>query len=390
MLGIGYVVRHYAWGSPRAIPDLLGIAPDGRPWAELWLGDHPAGPAPLAEPDGVPFHLSELIRRDPATVLGPDHARWGDRLPYLLKVLAVEAPLSLQVHPDLRQARAGYEREEAAGLPSGSPQRNYRDANHKPEMVLALTEFEALAGFRPASEARAALTPLDCSLARAMSQRLAGPDPIRQTMALVLASDLAPADVAGLVEACAKCRAAGAGDVAGYTVVRLLARHYPGDPGVAVSLLMRRRVLAPGEVMVVPAGTIHSYLRGVAVEVMAASDNVLRAGLTPKHVDIPEVLAAVDYSHAAVPRPREEGTGQVHQFLPPVADFRLADVRIGRPAVIEWSGPRIGLVLQGEVFAACDGHRRRIGAGEAVFFSGLEGPVSLRGSGRMVVAAPGE
>jgi mannose-6-phosphate isomerase len=390
MLPIGYVVRHYDWGSPSVVPDLFGLAKDGRPWAELWLGDHPLAPARIADRTGVPLHLDGLVRRDAPTMLGPAHARWGGRLPYMLKILGVAQPLSLQVHPDLARARAGYAREEAQGLALDAHRRSYRDPNHKPEMILALTEFEALCHFRPVSESRSALGPLEAPLAKAMGAWLAGPDPLRRCLTGLLAGDVAPGDVAGLVDSCARCRGAGIGDLAAYSVVGRLAEHYPGDPGVAVSLLLRHRVLAPGETMFVPTGTIHSYLRGMAVEVLAASDNVLRAGLTPKYVDIPELLACTEYTHTAPAAPREVRRGAQREIVPPVPDFRLADVRVAGPVDIEWPGPRICWALAGEVLVTVGGRTRRLAPGDAVFILGSEPAVRLHGRGWAVLAAPGQ
>jgi mannose-6-phosphate isomerase len=390
MLGIGYAVRRYDWGSPTAVPELLGLPSDGTPWAELWLGDHPLAPARIVDRADVTLRLDQVVRRDGPTVLGPDHARWGGRLPYMIKILGIAEPLSLQVHPDLARARAGYAREESAGLPLDAHGRSYKDPNHKPEMILALTEFEALVGFRPLVEVRAALKPLDAPLARAMEGWLTGPEPLRGAMTGLLAGDVGPTDIAGLVDACVRCRSVGLGDVVAYSVVRALARRYQGDPGVAVSLLLRHRVLAPGETMFVPTGTIHSYLRGVAVEILADSDNVLRAGLTPKYVDIAELLACTEYSYAAPVRPREARTGMVREIVPPVADFRLADIRVAGPVELAWTGPRVCWALEGEVFASAGGHTRRLTPGEAVFVLGSEPKMRLHGHGRAVVGAPGE
>ncbi|MDR1152265.1 MAG: mannose-6-phosphate isomerase, class I [Bifidobacteriaceae bacterium] len=390
MLGIGFVIRHYDWGSRDALPAMLGREPDSLPWAEAWLGDHPLGPAPIVEPDAAGFHLDRLIRRDPAMALGPDHARWGDRLPYLLKLLAVERPLSLQVHPGPARAREGFARESAAGIPIDACSRSYKDPSHKPEMILALTSFDALVGFRPLTRVRSALAPLDAPLARDLIAVLDGPEPVRRALTVLLDGQVPPEAISRLVESCARCRAGGVGDLAAYSTIAALAAHYPGDPGLAVALFMRRVTMAPGEALFVPAGTLHSYLRGVVVEVQAASDNVLRAGLTPKHLDIPELLACVDTGHLPPCHPRESRTGEIRHFDPPVSDFRLAEVEVVRPVEIDWRGPRIAVALEGSVIAAAGAHTRRIDAGQAVFVSGSDGPLRLHGAGRIVLAAPGD
>jgi mannose-6-phosphate isomerase len=332
--------------------------------------------------------LDQLIQSDPPAWLGPDHARWGDRLPFLLKLLAVDRPLSLQVHPDAARARAGFAAEEASGWPLDAPDRSYRDPRAKPELALALTRFEALAGFRPVEASRAALEPLASPLARTLASSLAGPDPIRRTMTALLSGGVSASDVAGLVSAARACRDAGVGDVAAYEVVERLARQCPGDPGVAVALLMRHRVLAPGAAVFVPPGTLHCYLSGVAVEIQASSDNVLRAALTPKHVDVPALLAALDTGVGDPPEPRLIAAGTVRAFAPPVEEFRLAEVRLGSSVEISWPGPRIVIVLEGTAEIRTGGVAQSVSAGQAVFVTGQEGPLRFCGRGRAVLAAP--
>ncbi len=274
--------RDYAWGSRTAIAELLGREPSGGPEAELWLGTHPGSPA-------------RVVGGGALTGVAGD-------LPYLLKVLAAAAPLSLQAHPTTDQARIGFAREEAAGIPRDAAHRNYRDPHAKPEMIYALSDpFRALCGFRSAAETRTVvaavgdpgLTPLvsrldsDAAIGDVFSWLLGGGD---EVAALVAAACDAAARVAGT----------GADDPS-WASVRLLAEHYPGDPGVAISLLLHSVALRPGEALYLPAGNIHAYLDGVGIELMGPSDNVLRGGLTAKHIDAAELATVLDTRPLPVP-----------------------------------------------------------------------------------------
>jgi mannose-6-phosphate isomerase len=310
--------RDYAWGSTTLLPDLLGIAPDGTPQAELWFGTHPGSPARLA---GTDRELSEI----------------AGELPFLLKLLAAGSPLSLQTHPNAAQAEAGFAREEGAGIPIDAPHRLYKDPQAKPEMILALSdEFRALSAFRPVAETRAVLDAVDPSLLDdlrtdddlpAVVTRLLTTDVTLEVMALVADSEDAVGD--------------------SWDTVRTLAEHHPGDPGIAVSLLLHTVVLKRGEALYLPAGNIHAYLTGLGVELMGPSDNVLRAGLTPKHVDVTELLAVADFTPVADPRlaPATVNGGEV--FVPEGAGWQLAvlsdtslDVERGIAVVLEgaWRG----------------------------------------------------
>jgi mannose-6-phosphate isomerase len=245
------VVQHYAWGDPAFIPGLLGLEPDGRPWAELWIGTHPNGPATFL--DGTPL----------GDVTGP--------LPYLLKVLAAAEPLSLQTHPNAEQAADGF----ARGV--------YPDRNAKPELLCALTPFEALCGVRPVGATLALLGKLGqgaAELAEVLVERGPGPALDRLYRGVL--------DARPLIDACA----AAAGPEAAW--VRRLADMYPGEPSVAATLLLNLVRLAPGEALRLEAGNLHAYLHGAGIELMGASDNVVRGGLTVKQVDVDELLAVLD------------------------------------------------------------------------------------------------
>ncbi|NUP19924.1 MAG: mannose-6-phosphate isomerase, class I, partial [Streptomyces sp.] len=280
-------VRPYAWGSTTAIPQLLGIEPTGEPQAEMWMGAHPGAPSRTAR--GT---LVEVIDADPERELGATAvAKFGPRLPFLLKILAAGAPLSLQVHPNLAQAKEGYEDEERRGIPVAAGHRNYKDANHKPELICALTEFDGLCGFRDPLQAADALDGLGVDSLKPYVDLLhAHPEDaaLREVLTAILTAD--PDEMARTVaDAAAACTRLG-GDYARYADI---AHHFPGDPGVIAAMLLNHVRLQPGEALFLGAGIPHAYLNGLGVEIMANSDNVLRCGLTPKHVDVPELLRVV-------------------------------------------------------------------------------------------------
>ncbi|WP_086792792.1 mannose-6-phosphate isomerase, class I [Streptomyces thermovulgaris] len=312
-------IRPYAWGSTTAIPHLLGVEPSGEPQAEMWMGAHPGAPSRTGR--GT---LAEVIEADPERELGARTvARFGPQLPFLLKILAAGAPLSLQVHPDLEQARRGYADEERRGIPLDAPHRNYKDTNHKPELVCALTEFDGLCGFRAPDRAAdlldalgvAALKPY-VDLLRTRPENAA----LREVLTALLTADRE--QMAGTVaEAAAACARLG-GDHAPYADI---ARHYPDDPGVLAAMLLNHVRLQPGEALFLGAGVPHAYLNGLSVEIMANSDNVLRCGLTPKHVDVPELLRIVRFEAAdpGILRP-EAGPDGEEVYDTPVDEFRLS------------------------------------------------------------------
>lgn len=312
-------IRPYAWGSTTAIPALLGTETTGEPQAEMWMGAHPGAPSRTGR--GT---LVEVIDADPQGELGAAAvAKFGPRLPFLLKILAAGAPLSLQVHPNLAQAKEGYEDEESRGIPVDAGHRNYKDANHKPELICALTEFDGLCGFRDPSQAADLLAALDVDslkpyvdLLRAHPEEAA----LREVLTAVLSADRE--DMARTVtEAATACARLG-GDYAPYADI---AHHYPGDPGVIAAMLLNHVRLQPGEALFLGAGIPHAYLNGLGVEIMANSDNVLRCGLTPKHVDVPELLRIVRFeaSDPGVLRPEASPDGE-EVYDTPIDEFRLS------------------------------------------------------------------
>lgn len=335
-------VRPYAWGSRTVISELLGRpVPAPHPEAELWMGAHPGDPSRVVDADGTERSLLELIEADPLGQLGTACAgRWGDRLPFLLKVLAAEEPLSIQAHPTAEQAAEGFAREEAAGVPRDAPERSYPDPTAKPELVCALTEFQVLAGFREPERTVALLRAIETpALAPYIELLAAEPnsDGLRAlfTTWITLPQQSIDELLPDVAKACALHEQAG-GDFAAEcrTVVRLGDDH-PRDAGVLAALLLNRIALNAGEALYLPAGNLHLYLYGSAVEILANSDNILRGGLTPKHVDVPELLRVVDFSvrpSAVLPGDRAPDCDLLRRYGTDAPEFELTR--------IEWPGAR--------------------------------------------------
>lgn len=394
------IVRDYAWGSTTLLAALQGREPTGRPEAELWLGMHPGAPSAAVLPDGSAVSLDDLVAAQPEAMLGAAAAE--GRLPYLVKLLAAGQPLSIQAHPTLEQARAGFAAEEAAGVPRDAPHRNYRDDNHKPEMILALTDFSALCGFRAAEDSSLSFERLAQTLteyadgdtstaavaAARISQTLATGD-IEGAFCALLAEDTAwaqPGTVAQCVAALRGAEHLVLQDPSLATALEL-ARHHPEDPGVLVGVLLHRVDLAPGQAVHLPAGNVHAYLHGLGVEVMAASDNVLRGGLTPKHVDIPELRRVVRFEALPLPYTEPERVApSVVAYRPPFEEFELLQATCEDDAehALELSGPGVAVVTRGTARLAIAGQEVTLGPGRAVFL-----PASETASGPLVVQAEG-
>ncbi|MGW7365999.1 mannose-6-phosphate isomerase, class I [Streptomyces sp. NPDC054841] len=365
-------VRPYAWGSTTLIPELLGTAPTGEPQAEMWMGAHPGAPS---QTDRGP--LNDVIAADPVRELGAASAdKFGPRLPFLLKLLAAGAPLSLQVHPDLAQAEEGYAAEERAGIPIDAPHRNYKDDNHKPELICALTPFDGLCGFRPPVEAADLIAGLDVDSLKPYVDLLhAHPEEaaLREVLTAVLAAD--PEEMAHTVTEAAAAAERLGGPYAPYAT---LAHHFPGDPGVIAAMLLNHVQLQPGEALFLGAGVPHAYISGLGVEIMANSDNVLRCGLTPKHVDVPELLRVVRFEAGdpGVLRPEASLSGE-EVYDTPIDEFRLSRYVLSphaAPRDVTAATPQILLATAGRPTAGeitlAPGESVFVPAGESVELSG--------------------
>jgi mannose-6-phosphate isomerase len=395
-------VRGYDWGSATVLAHLQGREPHGGPEAELWMGAHPSSPSALVTGVDTGGHeqalpLPDAVAADPGAVLGDAVVdRFGPRLPFMLKVLAVARPLSLQVHPDAARARAVH-------VPAGgSP---YVDGYAKPELIVAVDELEAIFGFRPAAEAARLLaalgTPQATALADGLSASLAAGEGDEAALRAAFGRLVTwPADDIPALVAAAAAAAGRAAGAAGTTadqdardwVVRLAELH-PGDPLVLAPLLLGLIRLAPGEAVFVPAGVPHAYLSGTGVEVLAASDNVVRAGLTSKQVDVAELLAIVDCRPGAESLTAAEKLGGDEvAWQPPVPDFRLTRVVVAgtaRPAP-EVGGPQVVLCLAGSVTVRAGGAEVALGSGQSAFVTASAGPLELAGTGEVYRAACGD
>ncbi len=381
------VIKHYAWGSRTAIPELCGMPPDGKPQAELWLGAHPNAPSRVLG-DGDSITLDEWIAREPEAVLGCRVLeQFGPTLPFLLKVLAAAHPLSIQAHPSAAQARAGFAREESAGVPRDAPNRCYRDPRPKPELVCALSPFHALNRFREPSEIEARVTALGVPDLTALITPLRD-SPNRDGLAAFFSNWMTlPHTTRARLTAAAAHEAEGSpdGDPAHAQVVRL-ARAYPGDSGVLAPLFLNMLELAPDEAMYLPTGELHSYLGGTAIELMANSDNVLRGGLTSKHVCVTELISALSFEFGPVDRVRPQRAESAElQYKTPAAEFELSMLRLD--SVRSWEsceerGIEILLCTAGHVQIVNErGHRFELPRGSSMVAPAAAGQYTATGHG---------
>jgi mannose-6-phosphate isomerase len=387
-------VQDYDWGGLDQIQHLLGLPVDGRPAAELWLGAHPSAPSRL---EGAGLSLADLVSAAPHEVLGRRVAdRFGPRLPYLLKVLAARRALSLQVHPRPHMARAGFQRENRSGVAAASPQRSFHDEQHKPEMLVALTPFEGLAGFRSPRAVLELLDGLDGKLVEQVRDALGQARSavgLRAALEVLLAARDAAwcaEDVAATV-ASVRARQASSPSARADATVLTLADEHPGDPGAVASLLLNRVSLEPGEAIFIPAGEVHAYLSGLGIEIMAASDNVLRAGLTSKHVDAAALVECAAFAPRPPVRPDTVVSGThslVTRYRAPVTEFALTTVDLDpvEPVRLAADGPRIVLALAGTVTLSSAAGELTLGRGEACLVPDAAGVATVSGDGHLVCA----
>ena len=407
-------VQNYAWGSTTVIPEFLGVESDGRPQAELWFGAHPMAPSLVGSGS-----LPALIEADPTRMIGAASvARFGPRLPYLLKVIAAAQPLSLQAHPTRAGAEIGFAREEAAGIDRSAPERLYRDDWPKPEMLVALDDVQALCGFREPDRTYDLFARLGVPAATELVAplRTGGAEQLAAVFARLLALAEDERAVVGQVVAAA----AGLGESLSSSVgsdpagesgpageserlefarfartVAEVDRHHPGDPGLLAALLMNRLSFGRFEGLYLPAGNLHAYLSGTGVEIMANSDNVMRGGLTPKHVDIAELVSVLDFTPGAptLVEVIAEGPG-IWRYATPAPEFAmwrvdlLPGVGVG-PIVLPGSGSgRMVLVIEGSVEISDQISTLALTQGAAAYGYPCD-LLTATGTGTLMVAAAG-
>ena len=384
-------IRDYAWGSRTAIPELTGVEPDGRPQAELWMGAHESSPSLL--PSGE--SLYDLVAAGPAQVLGAETAeRFQGRFPFLAKILAAGQPLSIQAHPSLEQDIDGYARDEAAGIPRDAADRNYKDAWPKPEILIALGPFDALVGFRPLETTVALLEALAVEGLEELADLLRN-GKLQDAFTEFMSTDrdaIRPL-VAALSEACRRY----AGDAFAHEVETLdrLSQEFPDDPGVLAALLLNRVRLERFQAVYLPAGNVHAYLHGTGFEVMANSDNVLRGGLTSKHIDVAELVSVVVFEPLADPvlvgTPEAPGVTAYETGCEYFA-VRRVDLT-GEPIAVPAGGPRIVAAVDGSIVVGVEDVVMgteitvELSPGQSAFLKGPEGPCNLHGSGTAFVVS---
>lgn len=391
MLALDNPIQTYAWGSVTALAELMGRTATGRPEAELWIGAHPRAPSRLV--DGT--SLLQHIESDRAGTLGESVSRdFEGRLPFLLKVLAVGTPLSLQAHPNLVQAREGFAREELAGVPIDAAERNYKDDNHKPELLCALGPFEALSGFRAPAEAVALLTELGLGRSELIGKLTSRePEPLRAAFDHLMNLDAAAKAtmLTQIVSRAPQAAALGSRFAPSYRWAATLAGYYPGDIGAACSLLLNYIALEPFEAVFLEAGRLHAYLKGVGVELLANSDNVLRGGLTPKHVDVPELCRVLRFEDQALaPVPTRAARGELH-YETPAREFALSSIELDGSLAFSATvgGPELLLCTQGNVELTAPGGAQALllRKGAACFVPASQGQYLAAGRGQLFRAA---
>lgn len=365
MIRIGPRLKAFAWGQTDAIPQLLGLAHEGGPVAEAWFGAHESDPSDILDGGDLAAHIAA----DPAGTVG------DDRLPFLLKILAIASPLSLQVHPTSEQAQAGYEGEEHARIDRSAPERTFRDPRHKPELIVALTPMRLLVGMRGARELADDLRDLE---AEDLVPLVEGRESLLTYVMAVLGGDVDRAVLKRLA-------LVPDGDTS-LALAGRAARAFPGDPGALVALAMNAVSLEPGEGCYVPPRIIHSYQSGIGIEIMANSDNVVRGGLTPKAIDVARLEAILDAEPCGPLRPAVERRGAATVYTVPVHDFAL--MRIENGSATTPAAPRVILALDAARVSTA-GSEIDLAAGEALFVSVADGEAVVTAQGAVFVGLPG-
>ncbi len=393
MLEIHGTVMHYPWGTTDAIPEILGIPTDGRPHAEYWLGAHALAPSSVAN-----RHLDALVAADPTVIGDTCVATFGHQLPFLMKLLSARHALSIQAHPNRTQAEDGYRRENAAGLAIDDPTRSYKDPWPKPEIIIALSEFRMLLGFRDPLETYALFEGLGVAeLLAPIIGPLAHRHGSAGTEEVFLDVLCIGDDRAELVNQllAAAVRQAGEPDGVGEfaRLIVELDEHFPGSPGILAACMMNLVTLQPGQAAFIPTGTLHAHLCGTGVEVMANSDNVVRGGLTPKHIAVEELVSVVDFG-VLTPQilPGQETSPGIWSYPTGSPEFEVWRIESSgdRDTALPAHGAvRIALVTQGVAQLSDADGGLEAEHGQAVFVPATNAPLTVRGDAEVFMVAPG-
>lgn len=379
-------IQNYAWGSKTLLPTILGKLEAEEPQAELWLGAHPKSPALIQTKTGL-IGLDKLISNNKDAVLG-NFAKYN-QLPFLMKILTADTPLSIQSHPNLWQAKAGFEMENILRIPLNAFNRNYKDANHKPELICALTEFDAMCGFRPVKEIADLLRYFEVVDSFSFLKSFLD-NPNQETLKIfferLMNSDKHKIEnaVSEMIQKMEDKTARDESEDFAFGWIKKLNDFYPGDVGVFAPLLLNTVKLQPGEALYLGAGELHAYLKGAGVEIMANSDNVLRGGLTPKHVDVPELLNTLTFNCGKekiinpIPNNSFEKTYQT-----PADEFELSRIELADSSYeLKPEGAEIVFCLEGELDIKTP-NKEVLGLkrGESAFISGEVKSYCLLGTG---------
>ncbi len=388
------MVQHYAWGSAEYIPELLGVPNhEHRPFAELWMGSHIKAPSLVVVNGNETLSLRELIARSPDAVLGKKSVKtFGTELPFLFKALAAASPLSIQAHPTKQQALEGFTSEEMRGIPLNSPRRNYRDTNHKPELLVAFTGFRLMRGFKSWAQVKREFERIPCDelLTSALEDARKQPEDRRLPFFFSRIMALSEGERKRIIPRFA-ARLRGRPETS-YDLVIKLQKLYPADIGVFAPLFLHTLELDPGQAVHIPAGVLHSYISGFGLEIMANSDNVLRGGLTPKHIDIPELLKVVSFTPGEPEIIRPHKVTQCEYTYPlHVREFKITKIIPDVKTTYEHATRNMAeilLVTNGQIGISVKGGSGELPArrGESFFIPAALPSYTLRGRGECYLA----
>lgn len=385
-------IQNYDWGSRTAIQDLFGFANEAQqPQAEVWMGTHPNG-CSIVKQGSTNVSLSELIKQDPPAFLSQSTSKAFGDLPFLFKILAADKALSIQVHPNKQDAELGYAKEQELGVPLSAFNRNYKDANHKPELVYALTEYQAMNGFRPFDEIITEFRLCDIPEVNGyLEQFERNPNQDGLCHFFVEILSMKEARKLNAVDHLLSYAAMNQARLV-YALILDLAEQYPNDVGLFAPLLLNVITLKPGEAMFLCARTPHAYIKGTGLEIMANSDNVLRAGLTPKHMDVEELVKCTDF----IPKPintlltQAEINGSEHHFPVSVQDFQFSVFQAPKEQRVEMTSAEILMPIDADVaLLAQSGETLVLGKGQSAFIPAYVGNYTISCEGRVARAFNG-